>query len=83
MPESSVSLGWITAQMSRNYTTDEIFSHGWNTDKTRILTVGKTVSWDNSTEKEKKNLGTLIYDNLRSSVDCQMGRSMKIGDPAR
>src|SRR3569623_1952632 len=52
-----------TARLSRNHTTDEIFSHGSNTDETRILTGGKTVSWDNSIEKEKRIWGTLIYDN--------------------
>jgi hypothetical protein len=53
------------ARLGRNQSTERSFSHGSNTDETRILTVGKIASWDNSTEKEKKTLGTLIYDNLR------------------
>jgi hypothetical protein len=28
-----------------------LFSHGWNTDETRILTLGEIVSWDNAIEE--------------------------------
>jgi hypothetical protein len=34
-------------------------SHVCSTD----LTIGEFLPWDNSTENEKKNLGTLIYAN--------------------